>query len=1341
MATANIDAGNIGGGIMDNIGNVMSKANIGNNISNTLDEANCSADNNVFNTISASNRSHFRTTDDSSSKIFQKSSNRKRSRSMIDDEYDDDSMIDRYNSMIDRYKIHRYNMGNKGNDIDIELTDYDRYDYALNNKYTKKGYAHCNLGLTYTSKKDKGNWGIIDSGASHHMDYNIDHFEILYNEYCSLKVADRVVSRKAQYGKFHKNTLDLEYGLFHPDLNAMLVSVYREIESGNDVHFSKSNVNVIVNHKSKKIHEFCFRDQLPRIEIKFFKDCNEEGSSPIVEEQLAFRAAKTSVRDKFLQHVRSCHFYCDCVGNVTCSACMMMKDHGGVSHRSSRPDYLKSQKFLEQVNWDFSGKWPESLHKKEWLLVAVDDYVSWVEGYALKSKDQAGLALESFIANGPGLMDRTRTDNAPEFRGPKSAWISVHQKHKVKPTNSAQYEPQTNGKAERTIRTFGNAVRTVCCGVDIKLWEYAPDVVNHVFNRLDRKNGQKSPYYEIRQRDPKTYYFRRFGCLCYAKEQVLNRDKDIRSKVAVRYAPGVFLGYNKNSTYKVGVWRKDARSSTGWKFNVMENKTVKFDETRLIADINDLRSKGSFVSFVLPDALRDSVIETGDGGSVGADHPASVVPSLSRKGPLSKVDDSAVAQEDLSDRADESKTISDPPSIEPLFDGTDAQDHKESTSVDSNGRVDDSVIEHQDKPALLEDKIKVEPADDDPRIYIDENGVKRKRRGRLPGVKAKAHWKKTGPKPKVARTHLVFGDNKKRAMELEEAEEEMWNLFQEKREFDLENEEAVCFNVQLTYKKCMESEDSAKWIEADNLEKVKLTAKQCWRNIVDDDKFDYKTDEIIPIVCIYTKKRDGRYKCRAVALGNRQTACSKAEIYSPTVSHACNRYLCAHAAANGHHVLQFDITLAFINSTLADDRVFCKLPAHWGGEKVRLLRALYGLKVSPRKWFDTYRAYLEKTGWIMNDTEPGLFKKNGMLLSVYVDDSFISGPNLSDVKAEMNAILTYFEGKEVEPTKVHHDGTEERDLLGATLLYNRKKRYMKVHMKDAIVKVLKRFNMSDCKGAPTPAVANADLSAGGDNKVYPMRQLCGCLNYIATICRPDISFACHRLSQFADKCTGNAVNAGKRILKYLSVTLDQGVSYTVENEETFRDKYTKVLKEHVDENGDFKELPDNVAFTDADFCGCSVTLKSTSGSILYYRGCPIVWKSQRQSIRTHSTCESEYVSMYDVIRLCQSQGYLRWFLDNKSELPLIFSDNKAALALSKTSVATRKSKHYALRYMLVRDYFQNFGYVPSLLNLSDPLTKPLQGHRYNQMFDHVRTGESYDDQFAKCCYVNFETFV
>lgn len=56
---------------------------------------------------------------------------------------------------------------------------------------------------------------------------------------------------------------------------------------------------------------------------------------------------------------------------------------------------------------------------------------------------------------------------------------------------------------------------------------------------------------------------------------------------------------------------------------------------------------------------------------------------------------------------------------------------------------------------------------------------------------------------------------------------------------------------------------------------------------------------------------------------------------------------------------------------------------------MRLIKSLYGLRIAPRKWFDEYRKGLEKLGWKMCEKEPGLFHKNGMILSVYVDDSLI----------------------------------------------------------------------------------------------------------------------------------------------------------------------------------------------------------------------------------------------------------------------------------------------------------------------------------------------------------------
>ena len=112
-------------------------------------------------------------------------------------------------------------------------------------------------------------------------------------------------------------------------------------------------------------------------------------------------------------------------------------------------------------------------------------------------------------------------------------------------------------------------------------------------------------------------------------------------------------------------------------------------------------------------------------------------------------------------------------------------------------------------------------------------------------------------------------------------------------------------------------------------------------------------------------------------------------------------------------------------------------------------------------------------------------------------------------------------------------------------------------------------------------------------------------------------------------------------MRYLAGTRELGLSYSPQEEKNFREIYSKIATE----GG--KDLPDVVGFTDADFAGCTVSLKSTSGSILYLKGTPIAWRSKRQSIRSFSTCESEYVSMFDTIRLSKSAGYLDWFMENR----------------------------------------------------------------------------------------------
>jgi len=68
-------------------------------------------------------------------------------------------------------------------------------------------------------------------------------------------------------------------------------------------------------------------------------------------------------------------------------------------------------------------------------------------------------------------------------------------------------------------------------------------------------------------------------------------------------------------------------------------------------------------------------------------------------------------------------------------------------------------------------------------------------------------------------------------------------------------------------------------------------------------------------------------------------------------------------------------------------------------------------------------------------------------------------------------------------------------------------------MEDAIDKIVKKYNMVGSKPKPTPCVAG-DVSSGSPlEENIPIRALVGSLQYVATIARPDISFAVQRVAR------------------------------------------------------------------------------------------------------------------------------------------------------------------------------------------------------------------------------------
>lgn len=625
----------------------------------------------------------------------------------------------------------------------------------------------------------------------------------------------------------------------------------------------------------------------------------------------------------------------------------------------------------------------------------------------------------------------------------------------------------------------------------------------------------------------------------------------------------------------------------------------------------------------------------------------------------------------------------------------------------------------------------------DPREYRDAEGVLRRKRGRKPGTKAKPEWRKPGPKTGASRKRprsstssssggrvsLAEGGT---AAAFRAAAEEFFGGSQlSPDQVQLDNgEDAYAWVVQLTEAKALKEPDADLFLEADTKERLAHLAEKTWTPLHETDNFTWESDEILPSCILFSRKRDGRYKARLVVLGNLQSGVSQSEIFSPTVSLVAQRYFLVEGASRGYYMRQFDITAAFVQASIDDERVFMRLPKRWSedkkkGDVVRLRKALYGLRASPRKWYDTYKKALLRRGWTECPREPGIFFKRSrdgetdIFLSIYVDDSWIAGGTESEIEEEMNSVLSEFKGKEVV-AEVLADGTEVRDVLGAEVKYNREKRSLSISIGKQIDKVLAEYGMTNAKSVTVPCVQEV-LEAGKPAPDFPIRELVGSLQWITVTCRPDIAFAVQRLArrQDKDKVTTAVVNAAKRVLRYLKGTRDVGIEYTPEKEAEFSKVFEAVVKKHDSSRG----LDDTVVFADSDFAGCSVSLKSTSGIIMYHRGTPILWTSKRQGIRATSTCEAEYVALFDAIKITKSQGFVEG-LDEGKELPTIFSDNQSALKVAESTLPTKKSKHMLLRFHEVKDHVRSLCFVPTGINRADPLTKPLTSDKYVGLF-HV----------------------
>ena len=258
-----------------------------------------------------------------------------------------------------------------------------------------------------------------------------------------------------------------------------------------------------------------------------------------------------------------------------------------------------------------------------------------------------------------------------------------------------------------------------------------------------------------------------------------------------------------------------------------------------------------------------------------------------------------------------------------------------------------------------------------------------------------------------------------------------------------------------------------------------------------------------------------------------------------------------------------------------------------------------------------------------------------------------------------------------------------------------------IHQEKYTKQILKKFGFEKTKEVGTPMSSSIRLDADSEGKKINeklYRSLIGSLLYL-TASRPDILFAVCICARFQSSPTETHLKAVKRIFKYIACTVKLGIWYP--------------------KNENF----DLIGYSDADYAGCKIDRKSTSGTCQLLGNKLISWSSKKQNSVALSTAEAEYVSIGN----CYAQ--ILWIKQQLLDFGLIYKnisikcDNTSAINLTKNPVHHSRSKHIEIRHHFIRDHVQNgninIEFVSTENQYADIFTKPLDKMRFEFLRNEI----------------------
>lgn len=299
-----------------------------------------------------------------------------------------------------------------------------------------------------------------------------------------------------------------------------------------------------------------------------------------------------------------------------------------------------------------------------------------------------------------------------------------------------------------------------------------------------------------------------------------------------------------------------------------------------------------------------------------------------------------------------------------------------------------------------------------------------------------------------------------------------------------------------------------------------------------------------------------RFKARLVIRGfSQQYGLNYFETFSPVVRFTSIRAILAMDAAEKMTLRQFDVKTAFLHGEL-EEEIYMKQPRGYddnSGRVCKLLKSLYGLKQASRCWNKKFK-FIFEFKFAASKADPCVFihenRGKRTILALYIDDGLLASGDDVFVEAIEHHMKSEFE---VEFTDV--------DMYLGIQVKRKSDGSIFIHQSNYVHKILKRFNMEDCKKVAIPADPNQVLhnQDGSLDTDFPYREAVGSLMYLSVATRPDISFILGCVSRYLEKPKKIHVNAVKRIFKYLSGTAEHGIFFKSNNNLNFMVTVTRIM--------------------------------------------------------------------------------------------------------------------------------------------------------------------------------------